>query len=112
VKKVLVMALILGLSIVFMAGCGKKEEPASALDSLTKKAANVASDANVVADKAAADLKSTVAKADAKATADKAAADAKATAAKADAKAAADKAAADAKAAADKAAAAAKALPK
>ena len=90
-KKVLVMALILGLSIVFMAGCGKKEEPAGALDSLTKKAANVASDASVVADKATAD--------------------AKATAAKADAKAAADKAAADAKAAADKAAAA-KALPK
>jgi hypothetical protein len=74
VKKMLVMALVLGLSVGFMAGCGKKEEPAGALDSLTKKAGAVAEDAKAGADKAAAD---------AKVAADKAAADAKAAADKA-----------------------------
>ena len=77
VKKMLVIALVLGLSVAFMAGCGKKEEPAGALDSLTSKVGTAAADAKANADKAAAD---------AKAAADKAAADAKATADKALAK--------------------------
>ncbi|OGV37148.1 MAG: hypothetical protein A2X48_04875 [Lentisphaerae bacterium GWF2_49_21] len=75
-KKVLIMAMLLGLSVAFMAGCGKKEEPTpgAALDSLIKKAGAVADDAKAKADKAASDGKVAVDKvvAEAKAAADKA----------------------------------------
>ncbi|MCX6985787.1 MAG: hypothetical protein NT118_13720 [Lentisphaerae bacterium] len=67
-KKVLAMVVIFGVASVFMAGCGKKEEPATSLDSLKK----VATDAKAGGEKAAADASK---------SADKAAADAKKAAA-------------------------------
>ncbi len=73
-KKMMVMAMVLGAAMVIMAGCGeKKSEPAGALDALKKDATAVAKDAKATGDKAAVD---------AKAAADKAAADAKAAAPK------------------------------
>lgn len=75
-KKLMVMAMVLGAAVIFMAGCGKKEEPAAgALDSLKKSTEAVATDAKAAA--ADAKVAGDKAAADAKAAADKAAADAK-----------------------------------
>jgi hypothetical protein len=56
-KKVLAMMVIFGVAAAFMAGCGKKEEPATSLDSLKKATEKAATDASKTADKAAADAK-------------------------------------------------------
>ncbi|OGV56962.1 MAG: hypothetical protein A2X45_12295 [Lentisphaerae bacterium GWF2_50_93] len=64
----MVMAVVLGAAVVFMAGCGKKEEPAASIDSLKAKTDATVKEGVATADKAAAD---------AKVAADKAAADAK-----------------------------------
>ncbi len=63
-KKVFAMAVIFGVAAAFMAGCGKKEEPATSLGGLKKITADAkasgekaATDASKAADKAAADAK-------------------------------------------------------
>lgn len=67
-KKIFAMMVIFGVAAVFMAGCGKKEEPASALGGLKK----MTNEAQASGEKAAADAKK---------SADKATADAKKAAA-------------------------------
>lgn len=73
-KKVLAMIVIFGVASVFMAGCGKKEEPATSLnvDSLKNTIEKTATDAKASGEKAATDASK---------SADKAAADAKKAAA-------------------------------
>jgi hypothetical protein len=69
-KKVFAMMVLFGAAAIFMAGCGKKEEPAAAtsLDSLKKTTEKAATDAKVAGQKAATDASK---------AADKAATDAK-----------------------------------
>ena len=71
-KKIFAMMVIFGVAAVFMAGCGKKEEPTTSLDSLKKTTEKAATDAKAAGQKAATDASK---------SADKAAADAKKAAA-------------------------------
>jgi predicted small lipoprotein YifL len=56
-KNFFAMMVIFGVAAAFMAGCGKKEEPATSLGNLKKATENAATDASKTADKAAADVK-------------------------------------------------------
>ncbi|HBC88244.1 MAG TPA: hypothetical protein DCZ94_14935 [Lentisphaeria bacterium] len=61
-KKLMMMAVIMGVAMAFVAGCGEKK-PEGTLDSLKSKAESTATDAKAAGDKAAADAKAAAEKA-------------------------------------------------